>query len=451
MKKVTLQLMSCIKKGLRRDFLKKPGFLILFLLMVPFAGWFSLVSAQEHYVNPFRGKGIVVVTDGSPASLAGLSVLMGVQEFSLRGIVVTRPAAGKSTEAFLKKVPKGVRIPSILTEEKSIPCGDSIILTCLAPLNSIPARLLAEKSWYRILVFGKADEEFQRPGKGGTASAVDVILPAGNLSLPPDGFLPADYRKNGIAGLWHRYAYKETNPAIQYELLAAYLLFPEVFDMKPSVSDPTLAKTVDYDTAMLRSMVAEILTGQYRPGEGVALAGFPTDPSLYKYDVRAMMDETIRKFGLDEWKACVLTDEIHGHLGIYSIVGAKMGIRARDYFHAGTDKLRVVTYGGSKPPKSCLNDGLQASTGATIGQGLITVASVEEALPQADFSYEGKTIRIRLKEEYKRQIENDISRGIVKYGLLNAGYWKMVRSQALDYWKNWDRNLIFEIIELPTQ
>ena len=450
MKKVTHYLLHFATKWLESASARKQWFLLWLFLAAGFGGCYNSVTAQEHYENPFRGKSIVVVTDGTSASLAGLSVLMGVREFPLRGLV-TRPADGKKVATFLKNAPAGVPRPFAMTDEKNIPYGDSIILVCLVPANYIPDGLLEGKPWFRILIPGTRDEEFRRPGKGGNGSAVDVIQPLGNLALPQGGFLPADFEKKGTSGLWYRYAYQEKSPAIHYELMAAYLLFPEVFDMKPSVSDPMLTRTVDYDAGMIRGIVAEILTGQYRPGEGVALAGFPTDPSLYKYDVRAMMDETIHKFGPEEWKACVLTDEIHGHLGIYSIIGAKMGIRAREYFHVSTDKLHVITYGGNKPPKSCLNDGLQASTGATIGQGLITVASVEEALPQADFSYEGKTIRIRLKDEYKRQIENDISRGIVKYGLLNAGYWKMVRSQALDYWKNWDRNLIFEIIELPTQ
>jgi hypothetical protein len=84
--------------------------------------------------------------------------------------------------------------------------------------------------------------------------------------------------------------------------MAAYLLFPEVFDMKPSVSDPMLTRTVDYDAGMIRGIVAEILTGQYRRGRG-GPRWFPTDPSLYKYDVRAMMDETIHKFGPEEWES----------------------------------------------------------------------------------------------------------------------------------------------------
>ncbi len=46
--------------------------------------------------------------------------------------------------------------------------------------------------------------------------------------------------------------------------------------------------------------------------------------------------------GYDEWKANVMTDEFHGHLGVFSIVGAKMGIKARELFGVGADMLEVT-------------------------------------------------------------------------------------------------------------
>ncbi len=87
-------------------FLMKFKYLFFILFATLLHSWFSFCLAQEHYENPFHGKSIVVVTDGSPASFAGLSVLLGVSEFSLKGIVITRPAVKKMAEAYLKKVPK---------------------------------------------------------------------------------------------------------------------------------------------------------------------------------------------------------------------------------------------------------------------------------------------------------------------------------------------------------
>ena len=50
-----------------------------------------------------------------------------------------------------------------------------------------------------------------------------------------------------------------------------------------------------------------------------------------------------------------------------------MGIRAREYFNTGVDEFSAVSFAGSIPPLSCMNDGIQVSTGATPGHGLLTV------------------------------------------------------------------------------
>jgi pyrimidine-specific ribonucleoside hydrolase len=128
-----------------------------------------------------------------------------------------------------------------------------------------------------------------------------------------------------------------------------------------------------------------------------------------------------------------------------------MGIRAREYFNAGPDQLEALSYAGIRPPYSCLNDGIQASTGATLGMGTIRVNMEGKTMPEAIFSYKGKAIRIRLKEEYNKRVDSDIEEGIVKFGLMDDGYWKLIRRNALKYWIDWDRNKIFdiEIVNMP--
>ncbi len=64
----------------------------------------------------------------------------------------------------------------------------------------------------------------------------------------------------------------------------------------------------------------------------------------------------------------------HGHLGPWLVLGLLMGeyglkkIRAKKYFGL---ELRVS--GLNKKPRSCLIDGLQLSTGCTLGKGNIKV------------------------------------------------------------------------------
>jgi len=113
---------------------------------------------------------------------------------------------------------------------------------------------------------------------------------------------------------------------------------------------------------------------------------FPMDACLFRQDVRNLIDPIIKKHGQKEWEMVVLSSEFHTHLGVYSVIGAKMGLRARDYFGAGLDRLRVTSFAGSKPPISCLNDGLQVSTGATLGHGTIALAENSTPIPKAHFS-----------------------------------------------------------------
>jgi formylmethanofuran dehydrogenase subunit E len=172
---------------------------------------------------------------------------------------------------------------------------------------------------------------------------------------------------------------------------------------------------------------------------------FPVDRELFNYDIRPIIDTAIARYGYEEWKANVMTDEFHGHLGIFSFVGAKMGIKARELFNAGPDMLEVITYAGIKPPYSCLTDGIQVSTGATLGMGTIRLAPDTIARPSALFTYKNRSVRITLKKEYLSKVDEDINEGIIKFGLTDDGYWKLIRHNALKYWVEWDRNKIFDI------
>ncbi len=182
--------------------------------------------------------------------------------------------------------------------------------------------------------------------------------------------------------------------------------------------------------------------------ENIVFRNFPVDPGMYAEDVAPYVVQMISRYGEEEFRLGVLTNELHGHLGIYAIIGTKMGLKAREYLGAGLDHIKLVSYAGQKPPLSCMIDGLQVSTGATMGHGLIRVSDSPDFLPQADFMYQGKTIRIKLKDEYWNQIKNDISGIIREVGPNSPEYWLRVRQQAIYYWRQLDRNEIFEIREL---
>lgn len=175
----------------------------------------------------------------------------------------------------------------------------------------------------------------------------------------------------------------------------------------------------------------------------VVLRAIPADPGLFQEDIRPFVERIIRRFGREEWKATVLTNEFHRHLGAYSIIGAKMGIRAREILAAPFDALTVVSRAGNAPPLSCLNDGLQMSTGASLGRGSIEV-NAEGTSPSAIFSYDRRRITLTLKKEIVRKIEADIGQAIRTFGNLTPAYFNQVRKVSIRYWLELDRTRIFD-------
>jgi pyrimidine-specific ribonucleoside hydrolase len=232
------------------------------------------------------------------------------------------------------------------------------------------------------------------------------------------------------------------------DLTALYITNPELFDINTMLNKVKVRYNQDFNVQGVREAICDMMNGTYVLERNVVFNRFPDRREMFNYDIRPIMDSAITRYGYDEWKANVITDEFHGHLGVFSIVGAKMGIKAREFFGVGPDILKVVTYAGSKPPYSCLNDGIQVSTGATLGMGTIRLSADSTARPSAIFTYKDHSIRISLKKEYLEKVDADINEGIVKFGLMDDGYWKLIRRNALKYWLEWDRNEIFNIEEI---
>lgn len=201
-------------------------------------------------------------------------------------------------------------------------------------------------------------------------------------------------------------------------------------------------KRSNYQTTIGDQLIY-LLSGQSKNSSQV-FNPFPFDSVWYMNDISYKTNEVIRQFGTSEWMSCVITNELHRHVGVYAIIGAKMGERAKNYFACGADELKIVSYAGSEPPVSCMNDGLQVSTGATLGHGLISIADSLQ-FPRASFEYLGQTITISLKPEFSKQIKTEVDQLTLINGLSSNTYWDLVRVFALNCWFSWDRNAIFDI------
>jgi len=230
------------------------------------------------------------------------------------------------------------------------------------------------------------------------------------------------------------------------ETLVLFLHFPELF--KPDTLDNIIRYQFVNNNNVIEKAFEKIISGE-TVNQNQVLKTFPIDSISYFPDVQKNMTATIEKYGREEWVSCVLTNELHRHLGVYAVIGAKMGLRAKEFFGAGIDEMRIISYAGDIPPFSCMNDGLQVSTGGTLGHGLISVAEDSLKLPAADFFYLGRKITLSLKAKYQNKIVADVKELSSIYGLDSNIYWEFIRLDALNYWMNWDRHEIFDIRESP--
>ena len=232
------------------------------------------------------------------------------------------------------------------------------------------------------------------------------------------------------------------------ETVALYLDDPALGTFKKTEAPGSVFGLVQWDRAAARADYLEILSNpatQALSGRiPVVLKSFPAEPALFQEDLRPFVPKIIMVHGIEEWQTTVLTNELHRHLGIYSILGAKMGIRARELLDASLDELAVESFAGLKPPLSCLNDGLQTATGASLGRGTISVENTASPAAEAVFIKGRERLHLRLKEEIRNRIRADIQSAIQKYGDLTPEYFKEVRRLSLQYWAEMNRGEIFE-------
>jgi pyrimidine-specific ribonucleoside hydrolase len=228
------------------------------------------------------------------------------------------------------------------------------------------------------------------------------------------------------------------------DMVPLYLAVPILFDIETIHNIKFASINQQMPPSFVHETIGKLLISATSTNNRVFTA-FPIDTALYKPEYAKILNETIGKFGLIEWKAISMTNEIHGHTGIYSIIGAKIGIRAMEYFNVGVNNIEVITFAGSNPPLSCFNDGIQISTGATIGQGIITISDSISAIPSAIFEFNNQKVSITLKPEIAEQMRNEIKYGVTNFGLLSDTYWLYIEELAIKYWADFDRQEIFTI------
>jgi formylmethanofuran dehydrogenase subunit E len=99
--------------------------------------------------------------------------------------------------------------------------------------------------------------------------------------------------------------------------------------------------------------------------------------------------------------------QFHGHLGVYVTVGLRMGaIGKRRFGHY--KGLRAIVQSAPEPPMRCVLDGVQFSSGCTMGKGNIVLEPGSE--PSVSFEKDGRRLSITLRRGWRERIDREMSK-----------------------------------------
>ena len=97
--------------------------------------------------------------------------------------------------------------------------------------------------------------------------------------------------------------------------------------------------------------------------------------------------------------------DLHGHSGPYLMLGIRMGLLALEKLDSkGNFDIDCEIETGTHPPISCMIDGVQISTGCTLGKGNIKVKSNKR--PVAKFTKEKLSVTIEVKKSIIKEVES---------------------------------------------
>src|SRR2546430_11479395 len=106
----------------------------------------------------------------------------------------------------------------------------------------------------------------------------------------------------------------------------------------------------------------------------------------------------------------IALQRFHGHLGVYVTLGLRMGaIGKRRFGHY--KGLKATVQSEAEPPMRCVLDGVQFSSGCTMGKGNIALERGSE--PEVAFENDGRSVRISLRPGWRGRIDRDLKKNKV--------------------------------------
>lgn len=94
--------------------------------------------------------------------------------------------------------------------------------------------------------------------------------------------------------------------------------------------------------------------------------------------------------------------KFHGHLGPYLVLGLRMGVLAKNTLNVNPFEIRAEIHTEKRKPRSCIVDGIQFTSGCTLGKGNIELLESEEIF--GVFFKKNRKIVIKVKKEIVEDI-----------------------------------------------
>jgi pyrimidine-specific ribonucleoside hydrolase len=124
-----------------------------------------------------------------------------------------------------------------------------------------------------------------------------------------------------------------------------------------------------------------------------------------------------------------------------------MGLYARELSLFSGKVEKVISSAGQHPPMSCFNDGLQVSTGATLGNGRIMLGPGPFSV-RAHFTFSHHSVTLALQPSLNRQLLRKIEK--IKSTSSGSDYWHAIEQLSMIFWLQWNRKSIFTIEKIET-
>lgn len=430
---------------------------------------------------------VFVVSDGVRSTEEGAKNLRAMLDYFGMGSI--RVVRGKDIDKpepkvrqYIKEISvpgsSGIRVPE--RDKKNAPevlvktlksADEPVVYLCIGPLTNLAGAMELDpeiKNSISSVVYYGAGPESNDPGWNTTRDmdAARKVFSSGlkiySITLPENELLVLDVnllekikgigtKASGLIEKVHepediQKLLERNHFYVWDEMAALFFNDSSIFKFAPSKKNPEIMNLTGIDREEMERVYLLSLglhsDFHLSPRDSVIFTEIPKSPSFFREDVRPIVNRVIDVYGIEEWKACLLTNEFHRHLGIYSLIGAKMGVRAREVLEAPFDTLEVTSNAGNNPPLSCMNDGLQVSTGASLGRGTISV--LENKSPSAVFVFNDISLTLSLKKEVWDRVKKDIRRLVEKHGGTNKAYFKDVRELSIRYWMDLDRYELFD-------